>query len=820
MPLTFPVENNFTAGELSPRMYGRIDTEGYANGCKTIKNFFVYPQGGVIRRGGFKWFADARVSTGNVVLIPFVFTQALSQSYVLEFGYDEGGYLRIYRGDTLEMVLVEDIVTPYTNADIPNLRYAQSEDVMILVDGAHAPQQLTRLGPTHADWEWKEFPAVSPAWARVNKLTYKYYDILGLIASLGVMVRGKDQLNQCFNPQGSYVTAEGSGIHDATNAGWSDIVEGPIAWGDAPGAYNAVPKYIDQRKHFDFSWKVEGKLYVPESASYYIGANINDVGDVYINGELAVSQWNQAAAKIRNAGNEFSNHALVSMVKGENDLIVRLANGVTTAYTGIALAWRKDIGIIKSRVAAPTLEVTSHGWWNTVYQYKIEIQTDTSKFKAYWKYIAGFQDKTQIDYLLINEFNVPTAGTEVIIDATGPVGFKFLTVGTQQAGDTWEFQEGLQIIPESAFTQSEGTPSLTGYPRTVTFHQNRLVFGGSVYQPQKIWASKIYDIRDFTLGGEVDDALEFQVAANEVNMIQAMVSSDLLLVFTSGDELSVKFGIDNVIPEVKIMKSNCGAVFVDPVKVTNAILFTDRSGCRLQEYTYDLMTETYKADDITILSDHLFTMGISRLVYQKAGLVGASLVLPRPPINVVWALVNGQLQALTYEKNHKVRAWTQQPTLGTVESMCVLPGSNADVLFIAVKRDGERVLEVLDYDTYGDSIGNDNPDGVSYFESELETLPVDVPLGQGTSMGLLKRWVDVFVKVDSETNEFQITSAGDLSNVQTWNGTLVEPVTLRYTMMGWDRENRIKIVVPAPNDPLDARWATILGIWGKVKVNV
>ena len=46
------IKTNFTAGEISPRLMGRVDIARYANGAKIIENAVCVVQGGVVRRPG------------------------------------------------------------------------------------------------------------------------------------------------------------------------------------------------------------------------------------------------------------------------------------------------------------------------------------------------------------------------------------------------------------------------------------------------------------------------------------------------------------------------------------------------------------------------------------------------------------------------------------------------------------------------------------------------------------------------------------------------------------------------------------------------
>ena len=84
MATKYRVQNSFAAGELSPKMHGRYDTELYKQGTKQMKNFVPLLQGPAKRRPGTYYAADAATNTSEGSrLIPFHFGE--SDSYVLEF---------------------------------------------------------------------------------------------------------------------------------------------------------------------------------------------------------------------------------------------------------------------------------------------------------------------------------------------------------------------------------------------------------------------------------------------------------------------------------------------------------------------------------------------------------------------------------------------------------------------------------------------------------------------------------------------------------------------------------------------------------------
>jgi len=143
-----PSFSNFTAGELSPRLDGRTELSKYFNGCKTLQNFLVVPQGGATRRPGTEFIAEVKTSSASGRLIPFEFN--VEQAYILEFG---NLYFRIYKdgGQVVDGSDVPiEVATPYATADLSGLKFAQSADVMYIVHPDYPPRQITRTG--HDAW--------------------------------------------------------------------------------------------------------------------------------------------------------------------------------------------------------------------------------------------------------------------------------------------------------------------------------------------------------------------------------------------------------------------------------------------------------------------------------------------------------------------------------------------------------------------------------------------------------------------------------------------------------------------------------------------
>ena len=138
---------SFTAGELSPALWARVDLAKYASGLKQARNVFIHPHGGASNRPGLMFVNEVKDSTKNVRLIKFQFNT--EQSYILEFG---DKYFRVYRdgGLILSGGSPYEVVTPYDHGDVHELVFAQEADVMYIVHPDYAIQKLSRL----ADDNW------------------------------------------------------------------------------------------------------------------------------------------------------------------------------------------------------------------------------------------------------------------------------------------------------------------------------------------------------------------------------------------------------------------------------------------------------------------------------------------------------------------------------------------------------------------------------------------------------------------------------------------------------------------------------------------
>lgn len=160
------IQTNFTGGEVSPRMKGRVDVSRYQNGAEVLENVIVYVHGGANRRAGLRYCAEAKHAGDRVsYLLPYVFSR--EQAYVLEFGHE---YVRVFDVDGGALVdeadaLIE-IVSPYTEDQLAQVKITQGGDTLLLFHPDVPTYRLRRQSATV--WTMQTVPWVAEPFAEIG----------------------------------------------------------------------------------------------------------------------------------------------------------------------------------------------------------------------------------------------------------------------------------------------------------------------------------------------------------------------------------------------------------------------------------------------------------------------------------------------------------------------------------------------------------------------------------------------------------------------------------------------------------------------------
>lgn len=416
------------------------------------------------------------------------------------------------------------------------------------------------------------------------------------------------------------------------------------------------------------------------------------------------------------------------------------------------------------------------------------------------------------------------------------------------AQGSWEIESGYEDVWSSG----------KGWPRTVTFHEGRLYFGGSKSRPSTIWGSKI-GIFDEFMPTEAfdDDAVEATLDTSSLNVIVDMISGRDLQVFTTGAEFYVpQSGTDPITPLSLTFKGVSRNGIKPGTRVQSlesGTVYIQRQGKSINEFLFSDTQLTYVTQRISLLSGHLLKAP-TRMALRRATSTDEGDLL---------MMVNdtdGTMAAFSIMRSQQITAPSEFITDGSFKDVSV----DVTDIYAVVKRTfnstDKYFVELFSFDRFtdcafvggaasgatslphiGESLnvicdgvpqGNetvsaggavtfDRPSTASYevglpFTVYAKTMPVEIKLQTGTRIGFKKRIVEINALVDNtqhlELNENPVP-------FRTFDNPLLDDPEPTYTgskrvngVLGYSREASIEISQSLPLK------MTLLGLEYKIAV--
>lgn len=607
---------SFNTGKVSSYMESRSDFPKYPSFCRILENMLVLSQGPVTRRPGTKYIATAKQS--GAILIPFEYS--VDDTYMIEAG---NYYMRFYRNggqilDPCDTNNPYEITTPFDTNELQNIRFAQSNNVMYLVDGNDEPQKLTRTA--HTNWTI----------ADINVTTGPF--------------RPLDTSDTNILPSG---------------------ITGNITL--------MADKSIWFSGHVGALWAINQNM-TSSTLTGTLDSNESSLESVYFKG-----------------GYSF----VTSGNSGGTITLERSTNG----------------GITWSAALTPLT--------NTDFDNPSEEEVDGAIYRVTMSnYASGTPTYT---LTIANQQNYGIVKITAYIDANEVNAVVLADLSDANTTKAW--REGYWS-------------DYRGWPKTVTFHQQRLCFGGSETFPQTIWFGKSNpdDVTNFT-EGTADDS-SFAMALPGQNPIQWLLSQDYMFVGTSGS--IGKYGkegeaITPTTPSFTEQSKN-GSENISAVFAGDSVLYTERGGRRIREFAYSLQYNKFMSDDVTVLSSDILEDGVKDVAFQFR---------PNP---ILWCVLNdGNMATLTLLRNQEIISWSTQITDGNFISVATLPSSTGeDEVWTIVERsvDSNIVYYVeqfqpmnwgtdvndcwfVDCGSSYDSAATDTFGGMSYLEGKTITSYAD-----------------------------------------------------------------------------------------------
>ena len=222
-----------------------------------------------------------------------------------------------------------------------------------------------------------------------------------------------------------------------------------------------------------------------------------------------------------------------------------------------------------------------------------------------------------------------------------------------------------------------------GWPMSVSFHQNRLIFGGTSSMPNNIWMSKVGEYTNFDVGTGLDDEAIFTALLSaQHHQICTIVSSDALQILTSVGEWAISnspLTPSNV--DIK-QHTSVGSIvdkYLPPQQIEGSTVFISKSGTHIRELDLDTLNNKYNATDLCVFSKHLLKNPVS-VAYNKL----------RHQLYVV--MQDGYMAVLNKYINTDIAAWGKYITDGSFKYVAVVD----DKTYVIVKRGNTSYIEKFD----------------------------------------------------------------------------------------------------------------------------
>lgn len=253
----------------------------------------------------------------------------------------------------------------------------------------------------------------------------------------------------------------------------------------------------------------------------------------------------------------------------------------------------------------------------------------------------------------------------------------FFDTSAIASGD-WTLQEGWE----------EAWSATRDWPRTATFHEGRLIIGGSKSLPTTVWGSKVGFFFDFDQGQALDDeGLEATIDTDQVNAVTGVMSGRSgLQVFTTGTEFTVpQLDGEPLTPLsflFKVSTRRGSATGIRPQMTEGGTIFLQRGGKSIRELIFRDVEGAFVSNDISLLSSHLLQNPTEIVMRRGSNVDEGDLLLV---VNGGTGTIAGSIAAWSILRSQNVIAPSLLTTEGTFEDIGI-EDSDTPVIYTVCKR--------------------------------------------------------------------------------------------------------------------------------------
>lgn len=818
------MQSSFATGKVSPEVASRIDMEKYQAALLQAENCYIRPYGAVYKRPGSIYCGMAKKN--KVRLIEFKST--VNHAFLLEVGE---GYIRIWKDGKFTN---QEIVTPYKESELPKLRTCQSADIMYIASGTHPVMQLKHYSDT--DWRFEEMVmnsqyfdeslsvsnnVVDETWNKAGTYEWECHKTGNYTVTVaGGGGGGADTVSHYrdsrYKEDGSTVEAaggiggngaavsqtvyckenttytitvgDGGGKGSPGNSGGNSTAFGLTAQGGGGG----------QLGTFTGKARVTGRPH--KHYTVYTG-HAGEAGISYGNGGqgsynkgnpgwVAVKSMDEPTLTVSGTAGEvtlssdkpfFSADMKGMWMKISQDIAsksVTASGAMTTDPIPVGNGWK----------------IITHGTWTG--QVVIQKSTNGGEWKDFRTYKSN-DDNNVSESGTVDEADnvrmrlVTTAGkadlTSTAYTKSGIIQIETVNSATSA---TCLVKKGIGQAGKVDSYSFGAWNEKYGYPRTVGFFQDRLIFAGTKTQPYVLWMSKTGDYNNFSVekaSGTVtdDSAICLSFISRQQAEIKHICPASDLFVLTDSNEWIVSGG-STVTPSKCTNKAQTfrGCTEVEPISIGSRLIYVQKRSQTVRDMAYSFETDSYDGMDLTLLAKHLL----------RGKTIVDAAYMQDPDSRLYFVRSDGEIICLAYINDQKVYAWSHIITKGKYLSVCTVAAEETDEVYTAVERNGKTYIEKMGTD-------KDSQDPKDYIMTDCsKVLTFDEP--------------DDAASVDWITGTVSVLADGKFfEDVEIKEGTVTLPTKVSYMIIGYP----YRMTIELPNVEIQAQNGTMQGRYKNVR---
>ena len=664
------VRTSFLSGVLDPRAEGRVDTSAYAQGLLEGTNVEMVHLGGIQRRRGLRYEASLPNQLSKITLGAGTYTMPNGGTPATIRDNDEA--------TTTATTTPVGSTDPYVVAqiDLGSASPVLFADVLAMTASGGSSTQFV-IQYSNDGSTWQNFGSSLPQVDSSALYTYRRSNASGnnLIQPSAVTARYWRLAKVGGTTMGSAVISLGEfGL-------WADtgvVSEGRI-----------------------FSFEVS-------TTEQYIIVATDHAGMVW-SGDTAIDYIYLPYSSDQLSAVDYATTAETMMIVHEGHtprFVIRQSTTNFQSFRAVFDAVPKlDYADSLSPASASEIQTLTFGAFNTNDKFTLTIQSDTTgpiNWAGANSTTANAIAKAVQSLWVVNGFNGVSCtsgggGTFTLTFAgssAGPIGV--ITIANLTHADV----TASAVSTQTGVSRQEPVWSSTrGFPRTVTFYQGRMYFGGTKSQQESILGSWVNNILNFSTDQGLDDqAIYTTLNGAALNAINGLFPAKSLCFFTTGGEF--RFANDNNSPitpaSAPVNQSQYGGAQIKPVMTDGNVLFVQRNKKSIRDFQFDYTQNSFNSLGVSALAPHL--------IYDVNGMAswnGSS----RDEINFVFVingtnpstdsdkLPDGTCAVYNSRKEVNVQGWVIWETQGTFKAVGTIV---EDIYFLVRRVVGNKSVMMLE----------------------------------------------------------------------------------------------------------------------------